>query len=145
MIWDFFPFFLLFLIVISPIQFFSTVQHGDPVTHTCKKESYRFRFSICQKLCSYPLKQVMPVFPSKLQVEICNMFHRDVSKKDLFKHLYLFCQMFTRLVCCMVVFMLQWKIWLVAIETVWWVKPQTFSKWPFYRKRKANSWYRKKN
>ena len=24
-----------FLIVISPIQFFYTVQHGDPVTHTC--------------------------------------------------------------------------------------------------------------
>ena len=25
---------LFFLILISPIQFFSTVQHGDPVTHT---------------------------------------------------------------------------------------------------------------
>ena len=27
--------FLFFLIVLSPIQFFSTIQHGDPVTHTC--------------------------------------------------------------------------------------------------------------
>ena len=25
----------IFLIVISPIHFFSTIQHGDPVTHTC--------------------------------------------------------------------------------------------------------------
>ena len=29
------PHFYYFLIVISPIKFFSTVQHGDPVTYTC--------------------------------------------------------------------------------------------------------------
>ena len=28
--------FIIILIVISPYNFFSTVQHGDPVTHTCR-------------------------------------------------------------------------------------------------------------
>ena len=31
---------LLLLIAISPKQFFSIVQHGDPVTHTCIHRSF---------------------------------------------------------------------------------------------------------
>ena len=31
----FFNFIFKFVIVISPIQFFSTVKYGDPVIHTC--------------------------------------------------------------------------------------------------------------
>ena len=32
---DIFAGFTYFLIIIATIQFFSTEQHGDPVTHTC--------------------------------------------------------------------------------------------------------------
>ena len=43
----FFLLLLFFLIVISPIHFFSTVQHGDPVTHTCTHSIFADLHSFC--------------------------------------------------------------------------------------------------